>query len=189
MELTAIFVTRLLWCHCVILEIQWFKQSLPNDPVYWVGLIKWMVMWTSQWKLGGLTDVSINWSWYSGGWCAQSSQVLAYQLETPVSAALPKKTINCCIWLHDWCGFMELETTEQKQSNPFVGLTISDQVPLAPPVCLYSLLKLQVYQRLFEFYLHKGVASKKGRNNPQSKLLVSVDHPNACQPLFCQGTC
>jgi hypothetical protein len=84
---------------------------------------------------------------------------------------------------------MELETTEQKQSNPFVGLTISDQVPLAPPVCLYSLLKLQVYQRLFEFYLHKGVASKKGRNNPQSKLLVSVDHPNACQPLFCQGTC
>jgi hypothetical protein len=62
---------------------------------------------------------------------------------------------------------MELETTKQKQSNPFVGLTISNQVPLAP-VCLYSLLKLQVYRTPLGFYLHKWVASKKGRNNPQS---------------------
>jgi hypothetical protein len=83
---------------------------------------------------------------------------------------------------------MELETTKQKQSNPFVGLTISDQVPLAP-VSLYSLLKLQVYRRLLGFYLHKWVASKKGRNNPESNLLVMVDHPNACQPSFYQGTC
>jgi hypothetical protein len=83
---------------------------------------------------------------------------------------------------------MELETTKQKQSNPFVGLTISDQVPLVP-VCLYSLLKLQVYQRLLGLYLHKWVASKKGRNNPQSNLLVSIDHPSAGQPLFYQGTC
>jgi len=153
-----------------------------------VGLIKSMVMRTSQWKLSGLTAVSVKGSWLSGGQCAQSSQVLAYQLETPVSTALPKKTIDCCIWLHDWCGFMELETTKQKQSNRFVGLTISDQVPLVP-VCLYSLLKLQVYQRLLGFYLHKWVASKKGRNNTQSNLLVMVDHSNSCQPMFYQGTC